>query len=671
MMRISEWRAISVLGTATTALRLATTPGIAQAITAARRFGRARTVLFLSAVVVVASLSSAPGPAAELELSATGRSTAEGLHPCAEATDRCEGTIEVPLDRSEPSSERIEVAFAFKPRADQSRPATGTVLAYLGSGQHIPLVPTLQQVLGPVLERQNLLVVDPRGTGRSSPLTCPGLDAADPGTIAACAEQLGPRIQFFASDQHAADLDAVRAALGLPKVTFYGNSYGTVFAQAYATRFPEHLAAVFLDSVVPMNDDGYRDQSDNFFTWNLAAGQRMHNAICNASVSCRRLPGSTKDRLGKVLQRLRAHPDPSISSKSRLLTMSQYPHDAVFGREFNAALDSYVSGDPAALRRLSALLDRVFGPPARLALPRAGGLAYVCADSAFPFDRSAGPVERREQLDRYYAEEQPFAPFTRDEMEQMLGPAASSEECVGWPTPRPSPVVPPGADYPDIPVLVVNGEHDTTTAPEGARLVADRFPSATYQEINYGPHASSLGLTGPASQCANAIMRDFIAAPRYPMPDRNCSAENYRALGRFPTRIRDVSPAGGPGLTANQGRIVAAAYATAQDAASRRNPYAEFYRLDPTGEEPGLRGGTLRLPPDGPIQLDQVRYVGDLAVTGRIAIAGDGTATADLDLAGASQATLELTWQPYQATDRISITGTLNDRPFHVIVRTS
>ncbi|MEW9554967.1 hypothetical protein [Nonomuraea sp. NPDC050783] len=69
------------------------------------------------------------------------------LHDCANATTRCDGSVDVPLDWENFSSERISVAFAWIPAKD----ADGTVVADLGGpGQTLPTVPEMQRVLGPV-----------------------------------------------------------------------------------------------------------------------------------------------------------------------------------------------------------------------------------------------------------------------------------------------------------------------------------------------------------------------------------------------------------------------------------------------------------------------------------------------------------------------------------------
>jgi pimeloyl-ACP methyl ester carboxylesterase len=617
--------------------------------------GRARA----ASIVLVLALVGALGVVAP----AAGQTAA---HPCAAATERCDGEIEVPLDWSDPGSERIAVAFAWVPRADTTLPAEGTILANPGGpSAALNAVELFEQALGPVLTRQNLLVVEPRGLGRSGALTCPGLDLARPATVEACATDLGPRVRFFSADQAVTDMAAVARALGVDEVTFYGNSYGTLFGQAFATRHPERTGAVFLDSVVYTRPDGYT----NGLTAGQAirAGVAMMDVVCEPSRPCRALPERGRDRWSRVLDVLRARPDSRVGWL-QLMQMTAFVDDAVIGREVNAAAAAYLRGDEAPLRRLSQALATVFPPDdSELRIPEfAGTLAYVCADSAFPFDREA-PTERRlRQLERHYATEQPYWPFTVEEALGVFG-GDYPEWCARWPTPRPSPPVPPGAAYPPVPTLVVNGELDTTTPPWDAAAIAARFGRSTFVNVRFGTHASGFGLWGPYSECVRDAMRSFIARPRHPVADPGCSGENYRALGTFPRTARDVPRA--LGLRGSGGRLVAAAFATAADALARRNPYASL--MAGLTEEPGLRGGQVRFDDQArTIQLDGVRFVQDVAVSGRIRWDGDA-ATADLTLSAGKggRRALQFGWTPFRAEDVTRVAGALDGRRFVAWVR--
>ena len=49
------------------------------------------------------------------------------------------------------------------------------------------------------------------------------------------------------------DIEALRAALGVERVTLIGVSYGTFVAQAYAARYPARVERVLLDSVLDVS----------------------------------------------------------------------------------------------------------------------------------------------------------------------------------------------------------------------------------------------------------------------------------------------------------------------------------------------------------------------------------------------------------------------------------
>jgi pimeloyl-ACP methyl ester carboxylesterase len=146
-------------------------------------------------------------------------------------------------------------------------------------------------------------------------------------TVTACAARLGPRAGFFTADQAVADMDAVRQALGVPKVTFYGISYGTVFAQAYAARYPGHLSGVLLDSVMPTDKGGHVARPIRTETDPLGVA-------CLPSPACRRLPGDPADALSRLVGHLRAHPDPQVRALS-LMSLTNSLYLPMVGREVN------------------------------------------------------------------------------------------------------------------------------------------------------------------------------------------------------------------------------------------------------------------------------------------------------------------------------------------------
>ena len=66
---------------------------------------------------------------------------------------------------------------------------------------------------------------------------------------ASCREAMGAAYAGLTSWQVAHDLEALRAALGEPKLRYFGNSYGTVYGQAYLESFPTKVGRMVLDGV--------------------------------------------------------------------------------------------------------------------------------------------------------------------------------------------------------------------------------------------------------------------------------------------------------------------------------------------------------------------------------------------------------------------------------------
>ncbi|SDJ01447.1 alpha/beta fold hydrolase [Nonomuraea jiangxiensis] len=561
------------------------------------------------------------------------------LHECASATTRCDGSIAVPLDWDDPSSERISVAFTWIP----AKVPDGTVVANLGGPlPALPAVPEIQRIFGPVLERKNLLVMDPRGMGKSSPLLCPGAGLDKPETIAPCARSVGPRGAYFTADQASHDLDAIRRALGLGKVGFYGNSYGTLYAQAYAARYPESLDAIFLDSSVIVNRDGYASWKNH---WSRL---RQLDLVCGRSAACDALPGSASGTWTRLVDRLRERPDAKVSV-FQTLALSQVS-EPVFGREVTAAADAYLRGDPAPLHRLARLIPATLPPATDPNF--AGYLGFRCGDGTFPFDRLASAAERQAQAEHYHERVRPLAPYQISDIFSGIG---SVEPCIDWPTPRHSPPRPTGQALPAVPVLVMAGELDLNSPTEVARSLG-AFPNATVVRVPFGPHA----LTYPASpigECVRGMLRTFLTTKQ--VTDRHCTGENYRALGAFPRTVGAVPPSPVRELSVAQRRVLAATFATAADATARRNPNGNLYpRLQ---NEPGLRGGQVTFGRD--ITLDEVRFVRDLRVSGTINLTPDGRATATLRAETGGRAhEVTLAWTAFST--RPSLSGTFDGIPF-------
>src|SRR5581483_10951894 len=174
----------------------------------------------------LAALALAPAAAARADGLAWSRCGTIGRERCARLT--------VPLDRSGGVAGDVRLALArLTPRTGPSR---GTILALAGGpGQpSVGLLPEFAADLRPVLAHRTLLVFDARGVGHSTQLRCHFSSAGSTAaSVAACARELGPRRAFFSTADSIADVESVRAALGIDRLTVYGVSYGTEPALGY------------------------------------------------------------------------------------------------------------------------------------------------------------------------------------------------------------------------------------------------------------------------------------------------------------------------------------------------------------------------------------------------------------------------------------------------------
>jgi pimeloyl-ACP methyl ester carboxylesterase len=418
---------------------------------------------------------------------------------------RC-GHIVAPIRRAEPALGTTRVAFALRPRSERGRPSLGTIVAMDGGPGYAstaaPFSRSLVAALGPLLRRRDLLVFDARGTGRSGVVDCPELQRGlTPEAIAVgqCANRLGPRYAGYTSAETAADLEAVRRALGLGRILLYGDSYGTFFGQAYAARYPGSLRALVLDSAYPGDDPYYRSL--------LPAG------LDGLRISCRRSPacsGNPVARFARVVRRFHA------ARRSTEGLIDFLLQAGTLAPRSYLSLDQgdrrFLAGEPRRLERLIAPGPAGHGPLAEFSYGLE--IAVTCNDYPLLWNPQAGIDERIRQLSAAVGKlpRDYFAPFGRGEY--LLSAAAHLTSCLNWPAPPPGglePAVPAGWRAPEsFPTLILAGEVDDITSVAEARQVRRRFPRSRLYVVPDRGHVSSLYF--PFRSPAVGAIRHFLTA---------------------------------------------------------------------------------------------------------------------------------------------------------------
>ncbi|MGR2753431.1 alpha/beta hydrolase [Agromyces arachidis] len=252
-------------------------------------------------------------------------------------------TAKAPLDWSDPPAGEIELALVRQ--TARSGDPIGSLLVNPGgpggSGYDF-IAESIDYAVGPRLQESfDIIGFDPRGVGRSTPVSCfdPakmddflfGIAEAERGSDAwiaevsaagqefgaACAEGTGELLGNVDTVSAARDLDLLRAVLGDDELNYLGYSYGTFLGATYAGLYPDRVGRLVLDGAIDPsagNDEVTRAQAIGF-----EQALRAYLADCLTGADCP-FSGSVDaaaDEVGRLLASVEA--SPIRASDGRLL----------------------------------------------------------------------------------------------------------------------------------------------------------------------------------------------------------------------------------------------------------------------------------------------------------------------------------------------------------------
>lgn len=543
-------------------------------------------------------------------LVAAGGASAGVLSSCGGGTTTLCGRVTVPLDRSGTLPGAISLRVEALPPSGGGAPQA-TVLALAGGpGQAAtPLLSAFADVLKPLLRTRELVTFDQRGTGGSGLLSCPEANGATSlsGAVQACANELGPGRVDYTTAASVADVEAVRAALGVDKLIVWGTSYGTKVALEYAAAYPQHVDRLILDSVVPA------DGIDPFQRSTLASVPRVLRGVCDAGCRFTRDPAGDVAWLARRLRQARLHGSvidghgravPTSLSEADLLSLLL---DGDFDRYLRAALPAAVhgalTGDPAPLLRLSVVGGA--DSPSASDDSDAVYLATTCEDGQVPW-LAGTPLQQRHAAENAAAAAIPnsaFAPFDRTSGLAM----GLADLCRGWPE---APIAQPQPPLPSTPALILSGDEDLRTPRADALALAARLPGAHLVEV---PDTGHGALFSDPTDCAQLAVAAFVGG----LVPGDCRFHPpvAAALGLAPRRIADVRAAGH--VRGLPGRTVAAVLRTLDDASDQLIEQVAAGG-DPTQPFGGLRAGTAMPETGRGLRLRAYSYVPGVTVTGLV-----------------------------------------------------
>jgi pimeloyl-ACP methyl ester carboxylesterase len=522
----------------------------------------------------------------------------------------------VPLDRTGrvPGTVRLSVAV------ERSRKDADGFLVALSGGPGQPAVAfaeSFRASLAPALAHRRLVLLDQRGTGASGALRCSplqalgGLDAVNTRIVESCASALGPARQFYSTTDSVADIEALRQAIGAPKLQLMGVSYGTYVAVQYARQFPASTEGLILDSVV--GPDGI----DPYFLDTLERLPRVLAEQCAAD-RCRTATEDPVADLGALTRRLAQAPlrgkIPDLHGASHETAIHDEPELLliIMSGDLNpflqAALPGAIAaagaGDAAPLLRLRRLAQGPAVPVSELSATL--NVATTCADVKLPYTLLT-PYPERWALWRHGADGVPdsaFAPFSR----AAVIDTSVAHDCLRWPL-GDTPAGPSTAPLPDVPALLLSGRLDTRTPLENAEELLAQLPHGQLLTVaGTGHDVLDSDITG----CAARALERFAGGRRIGKPC--ASADNaVGVLARPATSIAAYRRA--PGVAGERGRVLFAALDTIVDAqvSALQALYAGYSRL----QGGGLRGGQFSASSDAArLRLHRYELVPGLSVSG-------------------------------------------------------
>lgn len=403
-------------------------------------------------------------------------------------------------------------------------------------------------------QHQDIIGMDPRGTGHSTNITCGGAigtgDSLDPrdrsrenlGLILDATEyaadscqvksgELGPLINTF---QTTHDMDLLRSLLGREKINWVGYSAGTWLGAHYAQRFPEHTGRFVLDSATEFTTTWQRSFDwqplgferrwrEDFLPW-MARYDKQYGF------------GDSAERARQTYEQVRA----SLAEKPVELDGQKVgPNDLdsaiagmLYGKAAFPSLAEYLvslrelTGDKArtasatALENVRKLLDNTKsrGPQPLVVDNGRGSEQYDDAyDASFwTIPCNEGPWHGNRASATWQSE-------LMGRKWPLLGWGWLIQPCISW---EGKPIDLPEMDGEGVPpTLIVQSEHDPATPIEGARRAHEKFEGSRMITVtDEGDHGIYAGDNPAVDEVVEDYLVDGIVPenqkiPGSPMPE--------------------------------------------------------------------------------------------------------------------------------------------------------
>ncbi|WP_258527781.1 alpha/beta hydrolase [Streptomyces sp. NBRC 110611] len=385
-------------------------------------------------------------------------------------------------------------------------------------------------------QRYDLVSFDPRGTGRTEPVSCGSTLAPPPGGAAddtlaakekrindACGRHSGGLLPWVGTPDVARDMDVLRAAVHDRKLNYLGFSYGTRLGAVYARQFPDKTGRMVLDSV--------EDPTKNTWQTALAQARGFQRALDDFAAACVREKGCplgtdakrAQDQLLAWYRKLSATPMKVTGETVDQATYVYALREALYRRSdwpvLRQALAQLRSGDAAGILRLSKGGDA--GRAGRDVSRGAGREQLPPRDELPPQDQLAlRAISCRDTSERYDADDYPRARRELTRASPLFGPeiAPTLLDCHGWPVAGDDTSRDVSAPHAP-PLLLVATTNDPATPYQGAFHMARALGNSSVV-LTYRGEGHAAYTTGDF--CIQGYVNGFLLDGRMPEKGTSC-----------------------------------------------------------------------------------------------------------------------------------------------------
>lgn len=429
-------------------------------------------------------------------------SALDRLKPCASAegpTDAYCGKMDVWEDRAARAGRKLALKVIVLPGL-RREPAPDPIFFLAGGpGQGAAkMARQIRELFRTLQTDRDIILVDQRGAGDSSPLDCKlDDDKLDQNPqvgvekLLACLAGYKAKadVRHYTTSIAMDDLDDVRRFLGYSRINLYGGSYGTRAAIVYTLRHAASVRSVVLDGVAP---------TDMRIPLYMARdGQRALELLlrdCERDAACRQRFPALGDRLTRLLARLDTKPQrvrvihPRTGAEVEIDVKRSTISGALFGALYSAQMSTLV---PLLIERADKGDFQGF-----LALGTAN--EGVTENMSFGMSFSILCSEDAPRIE-------PGA-IQREAAGSFLGVEAAEwrmKVCDSWPRGQ---VDSAYYDSPpiDAPALILSGELDPVTPPSWGEQVASHWKNARHVVVPGSGHGVFV------NGCVMKLIRSFL-----------------------------------------------------------------------------------------------------------------------------------------------------------------